>query len=70
MQAAKIDDMYADLHGSGWSVGEIAYDLNARRIWQVDARRGETWIVAREYSQTAAWLEALRAARTRPDASL
>jgi hypothetical protein len=70
MQAATIDEMYADLHGSGWSVGEIAYDLSARRIWQVDARRGETWIVAREYSQMAAWREAWRAARTRPDVSL
>lgn len=70
MQAATIDDMYEDLHGSGWSTGEIAYDLGTRRIWQVDARRGDAWIVAREYTQSAAWREAWRAARTRPDAAL
>jgi hypothetical protein len=63
MHAPTIDEMHADLHGSGWSLGEIAYDLYGRRIWQVDARRGEKWIVSRDRTQTAAWREAWREAR-------
>ena len=60
MDAPTIDMMTTDLHASGWSTGEIAYTLSRRVIWQVDARRGEKWIVAREYTQTAAWREACR----------
>jgi hypothetical protein len=70
MHAATIDEIHADLHGSGWSTGEMAFDQAGRIIWQVDARRGETWIVARERNQTAAWREAWRAAKTRPHAAL
>ncbi|MCE9607043.1 MAG: hypothetical protein K8U03_19330 [Planctomycetia bacterium] len=69
MHAPTIDEMHADLHRSGWSVGEIAYDQGGRLIRQVDVRRDETWILAREHTQTGAWRgEALRATRTRPDA--
>jgi len=63
MDAPTIDNMTADLHSSGRSTGEIAYTLGRRFIWQVDARRGEKWIVAREYTQTAAWREAWREAK-------
>lgn len=70
MHAPTIDEMNSELHRSGWSLGEIAYEQGERLIWQVDARRGEKWIVARERNQTAAWREAWRAAETRPDAAL
>lgn len=60
MHAPTIDGMHAELHRSGWSLGEVAYNLHGRRIWQVDARRDEAWIVAREHNQTDAWREARR----------
>jgi hypothetical protein len=63
VQAFTIDAMTADLRRDGWSTGEIAYTFGRRFIWQVDARRGEKWIVAREYTQTAAWREAWREAK-------
>lgn len=66
MHAPTIDEMHAELHRSGWSLGEIAYDLHGRCIWQVDVRRGESWIVAREFNQTAAWREAWREAKATP----
>ena len=68
MHAPTIDEMHTELHATGWSLGEMAFDLTGRLIWQVDARRGEKWIIAREYNQTAAWREAWREARTSPDA--
>lgn len=70
MHAPTIDEMHAELHRHGWSLGELAYEQASRLVWQVDARRGETWIVARERNQTAAWREAWREAKTRPDAAL
>jgi len=60
MDAQTIDRMSADLRGSGWSTGEIAYTLGRRLIWQVDVRRSEKWVIAREDRQTAAWREAWR----------
>ena len=70
MNAITVDAMHVEPHSTGWSLGEIAFDHACRRIWQVDARRGENWIIAREYNQTAAWREAWREARTSPDAAL
>jgi hypothetical protein len=70
MHAITIDEMHGELHRRGWSLGELAYEQAERFIWQVDARRGEKWIVARESTQTAAWREAWRAAKTHPVAAL
>lgn len=63
MHAPTIDEMHAVLHRSGWSLGEIACTLSNGLIWQVDARRDDVRIVAREYNQSAAWREAWREAR-------
>lgn len=63
MHAPTIDEMHSELHRFGWSLGEIAYTLGNRLIWQVDARRDDARIVAREYNQTAAWRAAWRATR-------
>ena len=56
------DDAYARLHSSGWSVGDLSYWEDGRRVWMVYVHRGEQKIVARADSQLDAWVRAQRMA--------
>lgn len=52
MHALALYEIHAELHRTGWCLSEIPYVLRGRSIRQVDARRGEKWIIAREFTQT------------------
>jgi hypothetical protein len=48
------DDCLARLCTAGWSVGEAYFATAAGPVGQVDGRKGETVILARAATQTAA----------------
>ena len=52
------DDAYQRLHLAGWSVGDVCFLENDRRMWMVYAHRGEQKIVAKAPSQSDAWCRA------------
>jgi hypothetical protein len=57
-----VDDSFARLRRSGWSVGEAAFAGGGRLVWQVDGQNGENLIRARGDTQAEAWHRACQQA--------
>lgn len=55
-----VDAWEKELHGAGWSVGDMAIYSPAGVAWMVYARRGEQSIVAKAPNQADAWREAAK----------
>ena len=56
--ALSTNDDYNRLHSAVWSIGDVCYLDNGRRVWMVYAHRGEQKIVAKAPTQTEAWRRA------------
>jgi hypothetical protein len=57
-----VDESFARLRRSGWSVGEAAFGGGGRLVWQVDGQNGENQIRARGDTQAEAWHRACQPA--------
>jgi hypothetical protein len=57
-----VDQSFARLRRSGWSVGEAAFGGGGRLVWQAEGTNGENQIRAEGASQAEAWHNACRQA--------
>jgi hypothetical protein len=62
--ANTIDACQAHLHAKGFSIGDMAVRSTRGTMWAVFAHRGNERLVARARTQSAAWREAVRIARS------
>ena len=62
MHLLTTDDFYSRLHDAGWSVGDVAFNVDGQRLWMVYCHRGDEKIVAKNPSQRDAWWEAFKMA--------
>jgi hypothetical protein len=63
MNIPTLDESFACLHRSGWSVGDVRILAdNGRPAWLVTGTNGENRIEARGRTQTEAWQRAVEQA--------